>query len=642
MSDIRDQHELDELRKRLYARGLDTSTVERHKLNDQPVDVARNWGGATARPTPTEPMPDTPTTLVDATEIPTEDVPKKPRRYRKFILIGSVLILVLVSAASAAYLLWGNSRISGENIAFNISGSSTVSGGETMSFQIAITNQNTIAIDGATLIVKYPAGTRSVTEPIKNIYEERIEVGTLGPGEAKNIPLQVAVYGKENQQLEIKSTLEYRLIGSDGTFYKEADPLRFQIISSPIILQVSSVRKVAAGQTVEIKLSAKSNTNKSLKDVLITATYPNGFSYKDANPDPIYNQNVWKITELKPEETETIIITGVINGLTNEGLVIDFSAGAAETDNQFIVGSLLADARAEFILEQPFIAVGIDIAGNTDRKVVLEQGKSSNVLVNIKNTLDESVYDMVVEIVPSGNAISASSIESRQGFYDSNKGLVRFDVSNTPEFVQVKPGQSRNLAFSINPEPNQNTASFNIAVNVYAKRIADPSAQQQLVGTVSAEARYASAALVTSKTAHTGGPLPPVVGQKTTYKVTVSATGGSNNLTNTVVTASLPGYIEWKNEYTAPGLVEYNPVSRQIYWNVGDINGGSTKDMVFAIDLLPSSSQIDITPILVNNQYLKATDRFTNTPVEAYGFSITAELPKESGYEEGNGTVVGQ
>jgi hypothetical protein len=433
MSDIRDQHEIDELRKRLYERGLDISTVERHKLNDQPVDVARNWGGTvTTQTTPVAPITESVTISTDVAEIYTDDIPRKPRRYRKFILIGSLITLVLVASASAAYLLWGANRISGENIAFNISGSSTVSGGETMSFQIAITNQNTIAIDGATLIVKYPAGTRSVTEPIKNVYEER-------PGEAKNIPLQVAVYGKENQQLEIKSTLEYRLVGSDGTFYKEAEPLRFQIISSPIILQVSSVRKVAAGQTVEIKLSAKSNTNKPLKDVLITATYPGGFSYKDANPDPIYNQNVWKISELKPEETETITITGVINGLTNEGLVVDFSAGAAETDNQFIVGSLLADARAEFVLEQPFIAVSIDIAGNTDSKVVLEQGKTSNVLVNIKNTLDESVYDMVVEVVPSGNAISASSIESRQGFYDSNKGLVRFDVSNTPEFVQVKP-----------------------------------------------------------------------------------------------------------------------------------------------------------------------------------------------------------
>jgi Domain of unknown function DUF11 len=638
MSDIKDQHEINELRKRLYARGPDTPIIERHALNDRPVDIARNWGSAPAV------QASVPVAVpVDVARDEYEDTaPEKPRRYRKIILIGSVVLLALVCAATAAYLFFGGNRISGENIAFNIAGSSTVSGGETMSFQIGVTNQNTIAIEGATLIVKYPAGTRSVTEPIKNMYEERIEVGTLLPGEAKNISLQVAVYGKENQQLEIKSTLEYRLVGSDGTFYKEAEPLRFQIISSPILLQVTSVRKVAAGQTVEMKLTAKSNTNKSLKDVLITATYPGGFTYKDANPDPIYNQNVWKIDELKPEETETITITGVINGLTSEGLVVDFSAGAAETDNPFIVGSLLADARAEFVLEQPFIAVDIEIAGDKDRNVVLEQGKSSNVLLTIKNTLDETVYDMVVEVVPSGNALSAESITSRQGFYDSNKGLVRFDISNTEGFSQVLPGESQRLDLSITPQQSQNTTSFNIAVNVYAKRVADASAQQQLVGTVSAEARYASEALVAAKALYKSGPLPPKVGQTTAYQITLSATAGSNNLTNSILTTTLPGYIEWTNEYSAEGVVEYNAVSRQIYWNIGDITGGTSKNLVFTANFLPSLSQVGINPLLINSQSLTATDRFTNTPVKATTEGITTELGEESGYEEGNGTVEGQ
>lgn len=640
MSDIKDQHEIDELRKRLYARGLDTSTIERHKLNDQPINIARNWGDVGT--VPTQAPIQSPVAPNTESETQDDSEPEKPRRYRKIILIGSVVLLALVSAASAAYLFWGGNRISGENIAFNIAGSSTVSGGETMSFQIGVTNQNTIAIENAVLIVKYPAGTRSVVEPIKNLYEERIEVGTLGPGEAKNISLQVAVYGKENQQLEIKSTLEYKLVGSDGTFYKEAEPLRFQIISSPILLTVSSVRKVAAGQSVEMKLTIKSNTNKSLKDVLITARYPGGFTYKDANPDPIYNQDVWKIDELKPEETETITITGVINGLTSEGLVVDFSAGAAETDNPFIVGSLLADARAEFVLEQPFIAVGIEIAGDGDQKVVLEQGKSSNVVVEIKNTLDEAVYDMVVEVVPSGNALSAGSIDSREGFYDSNKGLVRFDVSNTEGFSQVAPGVSHKLDLSITPEQNQNTASFNIAVNVYAKRVADSAAQQQLIGTVSAEARYDSAATIEPKALYKGGPLPPVAGQTTSYQITLKATGGGNNLTNSILTTSLPGYIEWTNEYSAPGTVEYNPVSRQIYWNIGDINSGSSKELVFTVNFLPSLSQVGITPLLVNNQLLKATDRFTNTPVETMAQGITTELAEDTGYEEGNGTVEGQ
>ncbi len=604
MSDIRDQRELDELRKRLYDRGSISDGVERHELTDTPIDVSPDWD-----------MPKE----VQATR-------EHPHRYRKIVLIASMVIFVLVATASAAYFYFGNNRISGENITFNIAGNNNISGGETVSFQIGVTNQNTVAIEGASLIVKYPEGTRSVTEPIKNLYEERIDVGMLSPGEAKNIQLQVAVYGKENQQSQIKATLEYRIVGSDSVFYKDAEPFNVQIISSPIIMQVDSVRRVSAGQPVQITVKVKSNTNKVLKDVLITSRYPSGFTYKTAVPEPLYNQNVWKIDELKPEETETIVINGTITGLTNEGLVVDFTAGAALADNEFIVGSLLSEARAEFILEQPFIAVDIDIAGDRDRSVVLDEDKSSVVQVAIKNTLKEPVYDMVVEVVPSGNALRADSIQSRQGFYDSNKNLVRWDVSNTPEFTQVQPGQVRTLNFSIDPVPGQMTASFNIAVNVYAKRIAEPAAVQQLIGTVTAEARYASAASIEGILSHVNGPLPPKPGQATRYQVKLIAAGGANNLRNTVVTTSLPTYVEWQNEFSGPGTVTFNPISRQLEWNIGDITSGTSKELLFALNFLPSTSQSNTTPILVNNLNLAAIDRFTNTPVTTSVGGITSEI----------------
>ncbi len=616
MSDIRDQRELDELRKRLYSRGPVDTGIERHELEDTPVAVANNWN-----------MPAAPIEDTGASE-------EHPHRYRKFVLIASVAIFFLVAAASAAYYYWGNNQISGDNITFNIAGNNNISGGETVSFQIGVTNQNTVAIEGASLIVKYPDGTRSITEPVKNLYEERIDVGMLGPGEAKNIQLQVAVYGKENQQSQIKATLEYRIVGSDGVFYKDAEAFNVQIISSPIILQVDSVRRVSAGQPVQITLKAKSNTNKVLKDVLITSKYPSGFTYKTAVPEPLYNQNVWKIDELKPEETETIVINGTIIGLTNEGLVVDFTAGAALADNEFIVGSLLAETRAEFVLEQPFIAVDIDIAGDRDKSVVLEEDKSSVVRVAIKNTLKEPVYDMVMEVVPSGNALKADSIQSRQGFYDSNKNLVRWDVSNTPEFVQVDPGQVRTLNFSIDPILGQTTASFNIAVNVYAKRVTDPTAQQQLIGTVTAEARYASAASIEGILSHVTGPLPPKPGQATRYQVKLVAGGGANNLRNAVVTTSLPTFVEWQNEFSGPGTVTFNPVSRQLEWNIGDINSGTQKELTFALNFLPSTSQIGATPTLVQGLTLSATDRFTNTPVETSVGGITSEIkgsPQQNG-----------
>jgi hypothetical protein len=639
MSDIKSQHEIDEMRKRLYSRGFDDASLQRHDLSDRKIDVARNWGTPTPIAEPPVQVTQVQVQVQDEViEHSDSEIPTK-HGYRKFVLIGSFVIFALVASVAGAFVYLGTNKISADNINLNISGPATIGGSETISFQIGITNQNTVAIDSAVLVVKYPSGTRTVSDPIKNVYEERINVGTLNPTEAKNIPIQVAIYGKENESKQIDATLEYRIVSSDGTFYKVAEPLRFQIISSPIILQVSSLRKVSAGQEVEVTLTAKSNTEKVLKDILISASYPTGFVYNSSSPDPIYNENTWMIEELKPEESAVIKLKGTIAGLTEETSVINFSAGASESDNQFIVGSLLAEARTEFYIERPFITVDLTIEGDADRSVVLEQGLTSQVGINIKNTLDESVYDMVVEVVPSGNALGSESIESSEGYYDSNKGVVRWEVANNPDLAQLLPGASRMLQFSILPDKNRRAASFDITVNVYARRVAERSAQEQLIGTVKATAKYSSSALLTSKVKPQSGPFPPKVGETSNYQVTLVASAGSNDMTNATVKTSLPSHMTWTNEYSGSGAMYFNPVTKQIEWNVGDIDSQSTKEMVFTVGILPSLSQVGITPILVNRQTLESTDRFTGTTLSAISDQLNTELPLESGYEEGNGIV---
>ena len=326
--------------------------------------------------------------------------------------------------------------------------------------------------------------------------------------------------------------------------------------------------------------------------------------------------------------------------MTEETAVINFSAGAAQTDKQFIVGSLLAEARTEFYIERPFITVDLTIEGDADRSVILEPGRSSQVGINIKNTLNESVYDMVVEVVPSGNALGSKSIESGEGFYDSNKGVVRWEVANNPDFDQLLPGATRLLQFNILPTVRLDATSFDITVNVYARRVAERSAQEQLVGTVKATAKYLSSAKLTSRVTLQSGPLPPKVGQASTYQITLVASAGTNDMTNTIVETSLPAYMNWRNEYDGPGAVNFNPVTKKIEWNVGDIDSQSTKELTFSVGFVPSISQTGIVPLLVNRQSLKATDRFTGTALSAVSDQQDTELPPESGYEEGNGIVI--
>jgi hypothetical protein len=623
------QEHIDEMRKRLYERGANLSATARHELTDTKVDVSRSWAGQTAP------------------EEEEEETAEKPRRhYRRFILLGSFFIFLFVTLVSSVYLYFGGNQISSDNIQLDISGQSTLGGGEVLSLQVGLSNNNSVPIESATLIVKYPIGTRSLGDSPRNLYEERIPLDDIVPGDTKSTPVRVAIFGEENAEKEVSATLEYRIGGSNGTFYKDSTPFKFRISSSPLVLSIESVEKVASGQLVDVTVTAVSNATTPLTDILITAEYPNGFDFQSASQAPVFGENVWRIDELLPEEKESITIKGIVTGLTEESLRIKFAAGPADPSEQYTLSAALADSTAEFMVERPFIDVAVLIANQFNGVAIISQDERAYVRIDIVNTLNETVYDMVVEVVPQGNALEENSIRAGSGFYDSNTNSVRWEVSNNPSFAEVNPGDTRTLNFTVDQGDVKTTSAFDLVVNVFARRVAESSAAEQLVGTITREGKYSSSVELGSQVGRNvgrfgdAGPVPPQVGDTTTYTLTIVAEAGANDMNNAVVNTSLPVYVNWLDEYDTQGAVVFNTVSKQLEWTVGDITSGQRKELTFQVSILPSTSQVRNTPVLLNGQTLRANDRFTGELLQDSAPPVTTELSTEAGFAEGNGEVV--
>jgi hypothetical protein len=643
MKDVYNSEELEALRHKLYARSGAANAVEKRRLTDQPVDVSRNWNLPEQAERHTQDLRQSIT--VNTADREETDTPKPRRRYRAFILVASLLIFIFGVGLSSLYLYFGGNQVSSEQIGFTLSGPFSVGGGEVVDLQVGITNDNDVPIESATLIMKYPPGSRSVGEAPRTLFEERIPIRDIAPGEARVVPVKVAVFGEEQSTQTITASLEYRIAGSGGTFYKDAPELAFSISSSPLLVRLDSVEKVASGQTVDVTMTVISNASSPLENILISAQYPNGFRFESAEPAPVFGDNIWRVDQLLPEQSTTITFTGVVIGLTQESFTINVDAGQAQPNNPFIVGSLLAESSLDFFIERPFIDVVTAIDGNTRGPVVIEQGASSVVTIDVTNTLEESVYDMYVEVIPGGNVLSDRSISANSGFFDSNTGTVRWEVSNNSSFAVVRPGETRSLSFSVNPTAPRATASYDLVVNVYARRVAERSAAEQLVGTALVEAQFSSEVFAGSQAGHNGGiftdvgPLPPTVGTQTTYTITMVARAGVNDLTDTIMNASLPIHVSWLDAIEGDGEIVYNSVSKQLEWRAGNILAGEQKQVHFQVAITPSSSQIGSAPVLLNAQTLRATDRFTSERLQASGGEVYTELSTEAGFAEDNGVV---
>jgi hypothetical protein len=652
MSGIKDQEHIDELRRRLYERGPETPSIERHTLAPQVVDVSRGWESVTVPLSPEIQLAENPDThivpgpVLEGDDSITAYMSHKPkRRYRLIVLAASLAIFALMTAVASMFLFFGTNQISAKNIDLQIQAPFAMAGGETANLQATISNQNSVPIQSAVLIVNYPAGTRSTEEGGRELYEERITINDVSPGQVINVPFKAIIFGEENEDKTIKVAVEYRVDGSNGTFFKEAEPQVIKITSSPIIVRVSGVDKISSGQEIELTLLIQSNTATVQNNILVSAAYPNSFTFSEASPEAVYGENSWLIKELPANGTAEIIIKGSVAGQSGEQGEVQVRVGNPQLNNQFIMDSVLSQARFGYVIEQPFTGVTMAVNGDTDGVVVVEPGKPAAVSVTVQNTLADPVYDMRVVLKPTGNLIRDDHVSPSGGYYDASAQTITYEVSGQGDLAEVGPGETRTFSFTVTPDTKQTTASFSVSVGVYARRVNERNAAETLIGTSGTEVKYSSTATIGSELGYgngpyeDAGPVPPVAGQPTTYTITLVAGAGVNDMTGAVVTTNLPQYVSWLDETDGAGTIEFNPVSKQLKWNVGDVSAGQRLSRTFQVSLLPSVTQVGRTVTVMGPQELRATDRFTGVTLRAEQKELINELSTELGFIRNNGEV---
>ena len=657
MPDFKDQDRIDDLRRRLYARGNQIKKRSAFDISATKVEaaveeapVSETWAEppvvAPAEPEVVETVPQEVATEAVVDEEAIRMARKKKRRsYRIKIVLGAIGLFVLAVGVSSLFLLGGNNRISGENIAISVSGPFTVGGGQELPLQIGVTNANAVPINAATLIIEYPLGTQSTSEAGKELFIERLPLDTIASGETLNIPLKAIVFGEENAEKMVNASIEYRVEGSNATFFKEAEPLRFKISFSPVVLRVDAIKKISSGQETTMEITLTSNSPTPVTDILVKADYPTGFDYVSSDPDPVAGNGTWSITELAPSESATISVTGIVTGTETDEFATNFSVGVPNEREPFVLASVFTTGTTQFEIEQPFIDVELSI-DSSGSNAIIETGQPVTVAIDLENSLSNTVYDAVVTTELSGNALSSLDISVNEGFYDSNTNTIIWDVSQVPDLEQLLPGDKERFTFSLAPAPDAaRTPQIDFKVDVKARRVSERNVPEELLGTASGVAKVASEPkLLADSRFNVGGftgsgPVPPRSGQSTTYTISLLVENGTNKLSNGEVTATVPTYVTFLDNPTGDGTVLYNSTSRVLTWRPGDVAANDTALTSFQVSILPSVSQIGTTPTLLGEQRLRGTDDFTGATVRATRAAVTTELPEEAGYEQGNGRV---
>lgn len=667
---IDESESIDDLRTRLYERGRTLKTRERHSLADsfqnrrETLSETRHTRAEMSNRADTQKVRDIVPPqqtrghsqqkqehVQDTTNDPpqgTDVMSKKKSRKYRFILIATGLSFFVISLGiSSLYLFFGNNTISGENISIDVSGPFSLGGGQEIPLQISISNRNTVPIESVVLIIEYPSGTQSATEIGRELFTDRKQLDTIGTGEILTIPIRAVVFGEENEEKIITVSVEYRVRGSSAIFFKEAEPLRFKISSSPVNLSVDSVRSISSGQELEFELTVSSNSPTPLTDILIKAIYPFGFDFTSASPETVSGKDTWFIESLLPEEVETIIIKGVVIGKQNETRVFTFSVGVANERDRYDLASVFTTITNEVELENPFLGVAVEINNEDTEIVSIASGESADVSISFKNVLEGTIYDATIQAVLSGSALDDVDILTNEGFYDSTIDRITWDFVDVSTLEEISPGKTSTVNFTIRPKNTMGrTPEIKIDITIQGQRVFENNVPQKLIGTasrvvrISSDVDLSSSALYSEGPFTNTGPTPPVAEEITQYTLLFQVDNGTNDITGAKMTAVLPQYTTWLDLVTPGDIIVYNALTREITWDIGNMDARGHEEAWVQISLLPSLSQVDKTPTIIGTQRFKATDRFTGEVIRSNSPALTTSLFNDPDSSKSDGKVL--
>src|SRR3989344_3776638 len=182
-----------------------------------------------------------------------ERVPPKVGLFMKKIFILALLFFAAAIGISGFIFVGGANFVSSKNVDISVLGPTSIPAGDTLGLGITISNRNNADLEFANLSIQYPQGSRNPDNTIESLTYTKDTLGVIGAGTETVRNARVVLLGPSGEIKEIKLSVEYKVKGSNATFYKDKV---FEVVigNSPILLTVENTQSIVSGGTFSRKI----------------------------------------------------------------------------------------------------------------------------------------------------------------------------------------------------------------------------------------------------------------------------------------------------------------------------------------------------------------------------------------------------
>lgn len=577
----------------------------------------------------------------------------RERRFRKALVLTAIFFAALAAAAWAGFFIFKPfGRFQGGGLEFSYDAPAPFHAGGEATLVVRYQNRERVPLGQVNILVSPPAGFEIVDASPPATDSRRWSIGNVAATASGEITLRGRVLGALGSELAVQTTATY-VPGNFNSEFQSVGTFRTTVDGGVITLASEAPESVPAGEPFDWKISYAHEGTFPLDGSELRATLPEHFQPATSNPEG-EEHRTWKLGTFATGTAGSVTIHGSFSGEASGSRDFAVTLGQQGTGG-FVPFAIAASTIKVLGGELKTTAL---INGSTAPQP-LNFGDTLRISLVYKNQGTESLKDVELALTldPSPaqgdtSILDWSTLEdAANGRRDRN--TIRWTRRNIAVLKSLPPNGEgtidvvvglRDKPFTLDTRVYTLAASVESKIgSVGSKRIDRTVRSTPLVFPINSDASLASRArYYNDDEIPVGtGPLPPKVGETTTFRIFWEVTNTLHELQNISVAAVLLDGVNWTNKANvSAGTVQYDPATRRVVWTLNrlpDTVPSVTAD--FEVSAIPSESQAGAVLPLLGQTSLDADDSVAQSHLTRSAPAADSSLEGDP-IAEGRGMVV--
>ncbi|MBT5807899.1 hypothetical protein HOI18_01345 [Candidatus Uhrbacteria bacterium] len=565
------------------------------------------------------------------------------------MLIKLIVFLMIVSAlAWTGFFLFTQGLFQdNETLMIEIEGPDEVRSGEEVSYTIRYENGGSVPIASLTMKLNLPSTFHTFTTIPEASADQEWTVGSLTPGSDGAVTLTGVFLAEVESAQRLQALFTYKPANFSSEF-QDIATYKVDVTESVVALTLSGPEKALAGDEAEYIINIQNTNLDPVYNLRVTPSLPDDFTITETDPAITDGLTYWSIDSLDAGELEALTLRGSFTSSASGDQNIGVAAGFVDED------LFLQQASEELVTDVLGGALGFSLIINgSNTNQTAELGETLRLSIDYQNNSKEDVSDMGFELNLSSSEgiipINWTDADIDGGSRSGN--TITFSGATHDSLSTLQAGADDVIDLSLPIDSSLSGAdadTFTISLKAILSQVGGVAGTREIDTTpitvqinsdarVSAHARYYSE----GGTAIGSGPLPPEVGETTSYRVYWNLSNGLHALDDVEFTTTLPQDVNWlESTDTDIGSVSYNSTTRQVSWTISRMptsveNAGAW----FGVAINPAEGDVGRFIKLTNPTSFTATDAATDEGLSETLEIVSSDLSSDA-FGEGKGVVI--